>query len=58
MSSDIHFYTVSQKKRHDFYTCDYLVRCHPVLPILNREFETNTFTQPIQPRFIRSYCTL
>ena len=29
-------YTVTQNKRHPFYICYNLVRCHPVLPILGR----------------------
>jgi len=29
-------YTVSQKKRHPFYICHNLVRCHPIYPILGR----------------------
>jgi len=29
-------YTVCQKKRHPFYFCDNLVRCHSTLPILGR----------------------
>ena len=30
------YYTVSQKKRHPFYICHNLVRCHPIYPILGR----------------------
>jgi len=29
-------YTVSQKKRHPFYICYNLIRCHPISSILGR----------------------
>jgi len=32
----VYIYTVSQKKRHPFYICHNLVRCHPIYPILGR----------------------
>jgi len=34
--SRLAMYTVSQKKRHPFYICYNLIRCHPILSILGR----------------------
>ena len=56
-------YTVSQKKRHPFYFCDNLVKCHSVLPILGRNIpprnlKQNTHLEPTTPRCIRSHYTL
>jgi len=31
-----HCYTLCLKKRHPFYICNNLVRCHPIYPILGR----------------------
>ena len=37
-------YTVSQKKtRPPFYVCDNAVRCHPILPILDRNIPQRNF---------------
>jgi len=48
---DLIYHTLHLQKRHHFYICDNLVKCHPILPILGRNvasprvFKTNVCTE-------------